>query len=176
MIGDYGDYAGALSNFEDFGILDDMGLGPEAKTIIPPALGVVTAYGVTALVRRFTAPGTFLSNYAGLAGAVGSLGVAYGLYRYQGRSAAITAATAGVLTGLGMWLLPKVGFGATFGSYVTEVPVPLLQAYEVEEGVPVFQQAPELLSEAPELLSEAPELLSGDDQPQVVSGWSPAFV
>lgn len=177
MFQDYGDYGGALS---DYGILDDLGLGPEATVIIPPALGAAVAFGTTLAVRYFVKSRTSAwYNYAGLLGAVGSLVPAYALWKYQGKGAAITAATAGVLTGLGLWLMPKIEASGALGAYVALDPVPLLQAYEVEEGVPVLQEAPELLSEAPELLSEAPELLS--EAPEILSGqnvqgWSPAFV
>jgi hypothetical protein len=180
-----------IDGLDDYGILDDLGLGPEMTTVIPPALGAAVAFGTTAALRYFVKDRTSAwYTYAGGIGAVASLVPAYALWKYQGKGAAITAATAGVLTGLGLWLLPKVeakSAVAGLGEYIAEQPVPLLQGYEVEQAVPLLQGAPELLSAAPELLSAAPELLSEapellSDQPEIVSGmrtmagWSPAFV
>lgn len=177
-----------IDGLDDYGILDDLGLPPEATQIIPPAAGFVTAYGAAYLLRRFVKPGSIFHTYAGGFGAVASLLPAWYLWKKQGKGAAITTATTGVLTGLGLWLLPKLGTPmAGLGAYVTEEPVPLLQGYEVEQAMPLLQGPPELLSAPPELLSEAPELLSQppqllSDQPEVVSGmgtmgaWSPAFV
>ena len=190
----YEDFEGAMGDVDDigdlgdYGILDNLGLGPEMSTVIPPALGAAVAFGTTAALRYFVKDRSSVwYNYAGGIGAVASLVPAYALWKYQGKGAAITAATAGVLTGLGLWLLPKFESKAALGAYIAEEPVPLLQGYEVESATPQLQGAPELLSAppellsgAPELLSEAPELLSA--QPEVVSGmntmagWSPAFV
>jgi hypothetical protein len=177
-----------VDGLDDYGILDNLGLGPETATIIPPALGAAVAFGTTAALRYFVKDRTSAwYSYAGGIGAVASLVPAYALWKYQGKGAAITAATAGVLTGLGLWLLPKVEASSGLGAYIAEEPVPLLQGYEIEQATPLLQGAPELLSGAPELLSGAPELLSGapellSDQPEIVSGmgtmagWSPAFV
>lgn len=177
-----------IDGLGDYGILDDLGLSPDVATIIPPALGFGVAFGATAVLRYFVKNRTSAwYSYAGGLGALASLIPAYAMWRYQGKGAAITTATAGVLTGLGLLVWNKIEQKAALGAYVSEEPVPLLQGYEVEQAVPLLQGAPELLSEAPELLSAAPELLSAapellSEQPEVISGmgtmagWSPAFV